>query len=321
MDMRKIKPVLIIPVIFIGMLLFGCSGSPPVEKAGTTDVRILISRNFGQELMLDKTINIQSGQDALQILKVAAEVDTSYGGGFVSSINGIASQYGGIKSGRQDWFFYINGLMSNIGAVDYILHGGDVELWDFHEWSFHQFTPAVTACFPEPFLHGFGEDVRPTVIVCGSDFQNIADRLMKKLKDSGVQEIGIENAAGLTHENKESSNIILLNTFGDSLIMELNKEWKRLGFWAYFEDGQLVLLDSRGQISVSLGNNSGLIQATQNPWNPDGIGASENTVWVITGTDIKGVKLAAEALLDSGETEGSFAAAVSEGKIFRLPLP
>ncbi|GAI85551.1 unnamed protein product, partial [marine sediment metagenome] len=33
-----------------------------------------------------------------------------------------------------------------------------------------------------------------------------------------------------------------------------------------------------------------LIQATQNPWNPKGIGACENVVWLVSGTDEAGVK-------------------------------
>jgi hypothetical protein len=318
--MRGIKPVLIIiPAVLMGIALSACSGSQlPIEKARAT-ARIAATRNFGQELLFDKTIEIQEGPDALQALQKAAEVDTAYGGGFVNSINGISSQYKGLQSSRQDWFLYINGLMSNSGAGDYDLHEGDTELWDFHDWSFHQFTPAVTGWFPEPFLHGYGGIIRPTIIVSEGDFQTMANQIKNKLKDAGVRDVSIESAAGLTREKKETANIILLGTGDDPLIAELNKGWKRLGFWAHIENHQLIILDSQGQISASPEKECGLIQATQNPWNPNGTGAAENTVWMITGTDKRGVELAAGAVVDSKATAGAFAAAITEDTVYRLP--
>jgi hypothetical protein len=65
----------------------------------------------------------------MDALQQAANVETR--GGFVVAINETRSQY---PDANKDWFFYINDTSMNVGAAAYILHDGDVEHWDFHEW-------------------------------------------------------------------------------------------------------------------------------------------------------------------------------------------
>ena len=55
----------------------------------------------------------------MRLLDRNAEISTRYGGGFVQSIDGIE---GGRSDGRQlDWFFYVNGVESPVGAAEYEL--------------------------------------------------------------------------------------------------------------------------------------------------------------------------------------------------------
>ena len=54
-----------------------------------------------------------------------------YGGRFVQAIEGIA----GSLSKREDWFYFVNGLEADRGAVEYRLRPGDVEWWDYRHWS------------------------------------------------------------------------------------------------------------------------------------------------------------------------------------------
>jgi len=63
-------------------------------------------------------------------------VETTYGGKFVDSINGIET--------KQDyaWFYYVNGELMGIGAASYNPKNSDTIQWDYHEYSKNPFEPA-----------------------------------------------------------------------------------------------------------------------------------------------------------------------------------
>ncbi len=290
------------------------------DSTGNTEVRIIATQNFGKELLFDKTVPVSGNIDALQALNEAAEVETAYGGGFVNGIGNINSKYQGIKSVPMDWFFYINGIMANTGALEYTLQDGDIEHWDYHNWGFQRANPAIIAGFPTTFRYGYGGNVNPTIIAWDGEYQEEALRLEKELRDSGVIAISSKESVELSKEEKESAHLIIIGSTENGLVSELNQQWRRLGFWAYFENGKLVTLGSDGKTGPIYGAGTGLIQATQNPWNPDGTGVCENTTWMISGTDKTGVKSAVDILLKSDDTlKYAFAAVIENRKVIRLP--
>jgi hypothetical protein len=99
----------------------------------------------------------------MEALRRKADVETRYGGRFVTAIEGIE---GGLSS-RHDWFFYVNGYEADLSAADYELNDGDVLWWDFRSWAEQLRVPIVVGAFPEPFLHGFGGRRRPAVVLGG----------------------------------------------------------------------------------------------------------------------------------------------------------
>ncbi len=211
-------------------------------------------------------------------------------------------------------------MVANTGALDYTLHPGDVEQWDFHNWSFHQSIPAITGSWPEPFTHGYRGKISPVIVAYSNGLEGEAENLRSRLSGSGVTGIDVKNFTAIPESAKESANLFLLGTPDDGLISELNSNWKRLGFFAYFENGSLVVLNSNGQVSAKYGTGSGMIQATQNPWNPNGIGADENVVWLVAGADVSGVKATVNVLLNHlDELKYAFAAVVAGGKVIKLP--
>jgi hypothetical protein len=119
--------IAIIVACLLAIPLGGCQSTP----LGQIEVRVIVSQNFSQELMLDKLVTLDDGSTAMDALQRVANVETKYGGGFVVAINGVSSQY---PEANKDWFFYINDTLMNVGAAAYILNDGDVEHWDFHEW-------------------------------------------------------------------------------------------------------------------------------------------------------------------------------------------
>ena len=81
-----------------------------------------------------------------------------------------------------------------------------------------------------------------------------------------------------------------------------------------------MALNSKGEVASEYGAGSVLIQATQNPWNPKGVGASENVVWVVSGSDEAGVESAARALIDhQADFKYAHAVVIAGGKVIKLP--
>ncbi len=110
------------------------------------------------------TTTVPAGISALEALDRALDVKTSYGGRFVQAIDGIE----GSLADERDWFWYVNGLEGDVSAAEYTLRPGDVEWWDYRSWAEQMQVPVVVGAFPEPFVHGFGGDVPPAVVVGAS---------------------------------------------------------------------------------------------------------------------------------------------------------
>jgi hypothetical protein len=135
-------------------LVAGCGG------VGHGRATLWITRDEGKTVLLVR--EVPAGETAMQALDRAAKIDTRYGGRFVQTIDGLS----GSVSSRQDWFYFVNGIEATRGAVDYRLHDGDVEWWDYRNWGrLGQSVAVVVGAFPEPFLHGYAGKVRPAVVI------------------------------------------------------------------------------------------------------------------------------------------------------------
>ena len=314
----------VILALLLTFFLAGCSAqthtSASEDTTGNYNVTIIVTRDFGNELILEQEIAIELGTNAMDALQIAATVETKCGGGFVSSINGISSEYGGANSEQRDWFLYINGISSNVGANDYTLQDGDIEHWDFRDWSYQQFIPAIVGDYPQPFVSGFKDNIAPTVVVYDSPFFEEAASLAERLEEAGVTHVSAISASQLSPESKAQSNLIIIASLQNDLIAELNSLHKRLGFYAYIQDGKIISLDAMGDPYGEYSAGCGLIQATQNPWNPNGTGACENVVWMITGSDASGVKSAAMTLVNGySELLYTYAVVVNDNTIIKIP--
>lgn len=307
------RPILValIIVAFIAATLFG---SRQLQASDKIAVRVIVTQDFGSEVMLDKNVTINDDSTAMDVLQMVATVETQYGGAFIKAINNVASEAG------KDWFFYINGMSANVGALDYKLHDGDIEHWDFHAWGFQQFVPAIIGDFPQPFLGGFEGRILPTVVVYDEGFADAAHDLATILQELGVKDVCVQSTAGLSTEDKQHANLILLGTADFSLISDLNGNHTKLGFYIHSEDGRVAVFDCQGGKTEY--DSCGVIQATQNPWNPEGLGACENVVWVITGTDTAQALDAANMLTRHYEEfRYACAAVTARGEIIKVPVP
>jgi Domain of unknown function (DUF4430) len=133
-------------LVVCALLLTGCGH----ERAGSGSASLWVTRDRGATVLLVRTV--PAGLTAMQALDRELDVDTAYGGRFVQSIGGVE----GDVSKQRDWFWFLNGIESDVSAADYKLRPGDVEWWDFRSWREEMREPVVVGAFPEPFLHGYG---------------------------------------------------------------------------------------------------------------------------------------------------------------------
>jgi hypothetical protein len=313
---KVIRLTLTILILLSIAAVYGCSSPTPTPRDPTA-VYIVATRDFGRELLFDKEIPIEDRLSAMDALKRVANIETKYGGGFVSSIKGPSSWY---PETEGDWLYYINGISARVGAADYTLREGDIEHWDFHR-GFHDICPAaIVGDFPEPFLHGYGGKVHQTVVVYADGFEEQAAELEDTLNDMVVVQVLIRGIAELSEEEKENCNLIIVGAANCQLISELSELYRRLGFYVYFEDGRMIAINSEGKVQAKYGAGSGVIQATQNPWNPGGIGACESVVWMVSGVDDIGVRKAVEALTGSySQFRYCYAVVVTDEGIIKVP--
>ncbi len=154
-----ITAAIVVLVLLLAVGVAGCAGvrgkCTPAAKGhvpGAGEVRLIVSEHFGTTVMLDEVVPWKQELNVMTLLAAHARVDTEYGGGFVSAINGVKSTFGGVSSTQAaDWFYWVDGIMAGVGAADYRLHGGETVWWDFHQWVDAMSIPATLSAFPAPW--------------------------------------------------------------------------------------------------------------------------------------------------------------------------
>lgn len=291
--------------------------TPVISRANSSDIQVIVTQDFGNELIINKKTALTGSESAIDVLRRLTELETAYGGGFVVGINGVKSEY---PSEKKDWFFYINGMLSNRGGGSYTLNPGDVQRWDLRSWSSVGQVSATIADFPEPFLHGYAGNISPTTIIYADNFKTEAQMLQTQMLASGINNVSLIEYQYLSQEDKENNNLIIVGTVDLPLISELHSNYKRLGLTAYFEQNILTVLDSSGNKAREYKEDAGIIQATQNPWNPRGVGACQNVVWIISGIDNDDVISAINLLSgDNIELDNAFGMIIVDGKPIKIP--
>ena len=165
--------------LIVLLLLTGCGH----ERTGSGNASLWVTRDRGATVLLVKTV--PAGLTAMQALDRELDVDTAYGGRFVQSIDGVE----GDVSKQRDWFWFLNGIESDVSAADYKLRTGDVEWWDFRSWRDQMREPVVVGAFPEPFLHGYGGPARPAVVRYEPGLEQGARAIGRLLRATSVEPV------------------------------------------------------------------------------------------------------------------------------------
>jgi hypothetical protein len=294
-----------IALLFAALAAAGCGLGP---GSGVKDGELTVTRDYGNAPVLHRRLgDLTESDTVMRALERNAEITTRYGGGFVQSIEGLEAEES--AAGSLDWFFYVNGVESTIGAADYSLHGGESIWWDYRDWDAAMRVPAVVGSWPQPFLGGYEGKQRPVAVEClggGSACTEVGERLA---------------GAGVDVSSRPSSGAIRVlvgpwsRVRSDPAAAQVERGPQVSGVFADFHrDGngyRLSGLDESGDAAVDLGPDSGLVAATRR--------YEEPPVWMVTGASGAGVSAAA-ALLDVDDLRDHYAVAVDRGEETPLPL-
>lgn len=287
------------------------------DKNSEINVEIIITKYFFKDIILSKKISINYGSSAMDALEDVSNVTYNYGGGFVESINGIKSTFSGGSGGKNDWFYYLNGMLMNTGATNKILKNGDILRWDFHTWDSNRMSTCIISDFPEPFIDGYKKST-DTIIVYSKKYEDETEHLKEKLNSYNIKCYKKE-FSDLTDEDKKNENLIIVDNIENDLISELNKNSETLGWFIKYKDRSITTYDQYDKKTSSY-DSCGFITSNQNPWNPNGNWNGENVVWVVSGISDDDVKDALHVLTnDYNDLKNSVNILIFDNKIIKVP--
>lgn len=311
--MRLRSTAVAIALFAAALATAGCGLGP---GSGVGPVSLTVTRDYGAEPVLPPASDEASESDSVMaVLERDAEITTRYGGGFVQSIDGLEADE---RFGRSsDWFFYVNGVESMVGAADYPLHGGEAIWWDYRDWSTAMRVPAVVGSWPQPFLGGYDGERRPVAVECLGGGE-ACGAVRGALAGAGV---GAESESGLDAESDSAPDAIriLVGPWArlrqDAAAAQIEDGPQASGVFARFERGRnglrLVGLGVDGVPARMFGPRAGLVAATRRYDAPP--------TWLVTGVDRAGVSAAAR-LLDAADLRDHYAVAIEGGRETPLPV-
>ncbi len=301
--------VVAIALLLAALAAAGC-GLGPGQGLGA--VGLTVTRDYGAEpVRAPLTDEATEADTVMRVLERNVEISTRFGGGFVQSIDGLEAEEE-IGAGPRDWFFYVNGVESTVGAADYPLHGGEAIWWDYRDWGAAMRVPAVVGSWPHPFAGGDDGGQRPVLVECrgGGGACGVARR---RLEGAG---------ASVASGSPRGAIRVLVGPWGrlrsDPAAAQIEDGPQASGVFARFgadpaSGCELEGLDEAGRSRGGLGAGAGLVAATRRLEAPP--------AWVVTGCDGAGVARAA-SLLDEEDLRDRYAvAAEAKGAPVALPLP
>lgn len=107
---------------------------------------LVVTARFGEETLLEQTV--PPDQSVLAATRGATPVETSFGGGFLAGMLDRESD----AARRRDWFYWVDGILGEVGAGDRDLLEGEEAWWDYRGWSALADVWAVVGQWPAPFV-------------------------------------------------------------------------------------------------------------------------------------------------------------------------
>ena len=277
----------------------GCGFGAGSSSPGTAT--LTVTRDYGSATLLEATDqDPPSSETVIRLLDGEADITTRYGGGFVQSIEGLAG------TAEKDWFFYVNGIESPVGAAEVHVQGGDRIWWDYRDWHAAMNVPAVVGSWPEPF----SQASEPVAVQC------LDDRAACEIAKGRLTRVGV-TARIASAKPDGASPRLLVGTWAkvrrDPAVDGFRGTPASTGVFATFKgpthDGwRLVGLDQSGTPVRTLGSGAGLVAALGRP-----------PTWIVTGSR-RGAVVSAAKLLRASALRNHYALAAVDGRPVSLPI-
>ncbi|MGN6663272.1 MAG: DUF4430 domain-containing protein [Solirubrobacterales bacterium] len=307
----------------------GCGLGPGADVGS---VQLTVTREYGAVPVLERSVGAKESDTAMRLLEGEADIATRYGGGYVSSIDGVAETERG--GDPYDWFFYVDGTESPVGAAEVDVRGGERIWWDYRDWAATDHVPAVVGSWPAPFTDGVAGKRYPVVVECAESRGSLGTHTVHKEPRDG-------EACEATRAALEGEGVKLASGSPKGAIRVLVGTWSRLrsdpaahlieegpaesGVYADFVQArlrsgtpevpdrsfELVALGQGGAEAKRLGPDAGLVAATSRYGGPP--------VWLVTGGTAAAVRRAAGSL-EPKALRDHYAIAVKGSLVYPLPL-
>ena len=317
MRLAKKTAVWVALTIIAGVAVFaglrGCTAMPWNRDTGASGtVRIAITRDFGRTTVRNGRAAPGKGASVMEALESVARVETEYGGGFVSSVEGIATSAG---PERSDWFYYLNGIMPAAGAQDVKVAPGDSVWWDYHQWRGDGYAPATVGAYPAPFTRVRGGAKPKAKLLYARGMEPTARVVGAFLAGRGA-DVSVDALTSGALSRPEGPTMAFMTcgqakaTEGVSAMLD-----PRRGAFVAIEGDGLVALDAGGRPAPSARPLACAVVSTAK-----GMG-DETPVWFVLCARVEDADLA-EKLLTSGRDSlrDRIGAVVDQaGKVSRVP--
>ncbi len=311
--MRPSAVPLVAMALLCALAAGGCGFGPGETEEGEASLRV--TRDFGASELVDATLTDPTESDTIvRFLDEEADIETSYGGNFVDSINGLEGST--VNGGADDWFFFVNGYYSDIGAGEATVQVGDRIWWDFRDWQEAYRVPAVVGSFPEPFLHGEGGEPLDVVLQCVGAAGG-CDTVAAALDDAGVD---YDREDGAAPEEHPDDLRVLVGEWGDirsdDAAAQLESGPSASGVYAEFAQCgagyELDVLGSDARPRLGL-EDAGLVAALRHE--------DDQPTWVVTGTNPEAVERAASLIGEETLRDRYAVATGPSGEPVSAPAP
>jgi hypothetical protein len=287
-------------LLCVALAAAGCGLGPGADVGS---VELTVTREFGAVSVLQRSLEAKESDTVMRALETNADVETRFGGGFVHAIDGVAE--GEREGDPYDWFFFVDGVESPVGAADVELEGDESVWWDYRDWSAASHVPAVVGSWPAPFVNGVAGKRYPVVLECDGGGSACATA-RAALEGEG---------ASLSSGSAKGAIRMLVGPWGrlrrDPAARLLEDGPAESGIYANFEASRLVALDENGEAGRRFAPDAGLVAATSRYGGPP--------VWLVTGETPAAVRAAADAL-DEEHLRDHYAVVVEGGKETSLPV-
>jgi hypothetical protein len=304
-----------IALLLVGVALAaaGCGLGP---GASVGSVNLTVTREFGAVKLAESSGEANESDTVMRFLEGENKIETRYGGGYVQSIDGVSeTERGGHP---YDWFFYVNGVESPVGAAEVSLEGGERIWWDIHDWSASEQVPAVVGSWPAPFTTGW-EGHAPVVAVECAGGGTACGTVTAALEAEGVEVVaGEASSEGAKPEVGPTIRVLVgpwAKLRSDPVAALLEMGPGESGIYADFEQvhgtWRLVGLDENAKKVRTFGTGVGLVAATRR--------YEGAPVWLVTGGTGAAVRAAA-ASLNAADLRDHYAVASEAGTVTPLPL-